>query len=110
MLSTKSRQRMGRDDFHVVPIFGMDLIWDAVERVPTTIFHKRTPMRAAVNAPQSKRFAETQPARQSRKRLDCGGFSTAFEQIKPPRSFPRGGFDFILGSTESRPTNFRSRR
>jgi hypothetical protein len=34
--------------------------------------------KAAVNAPQSKRFAWFEDARQSRQRLECGGFSTAF--------------------------------
>jgi len=34
-------------------------------------------LKAAVNAPQSKRFAKCQAIRQSRQRLDCGGFSTA---------------------------------
>ena len=34
--------------------------------------------KAAVNAPQSRRFARLGEARQSRQRLDCGGFSTAF--------------------------------
>jgi hypothetical protein len=33
--------------------------------------------KAAVNAPQSRRFAKFGEARQSRQRLDCGGFSTA---------------------------------
>jgi hypothetical protein len=36
--------------------------------------------KAAVNAPQSRRFAKFGEARQSRQRLDCGGFSTAFEE------------------------------
>ena len=30
-----------------------------------------------MNAPQSKRFAKFRVARQSRQRLDCGGFSAA---------------------------------
>jgi hypothetical protein len=34
----------------------------------------------AVNAPQSRRFARVGEARQSRQRLDCGDFSTAFER------------------------------
>jgi hypothetical protein len=34
--------------------------------------------KAAVNAPQSRRFVKFGEARQSRQRLDCDGFSTAF--------------------------------
>ncbi len=34
---------------------------------------------AAVNAPQSRRFATDWAARLSRQRLECGGFSTAFD-------------------------------
>ena len=36
-------------------------------------------LKAAVNAPQSKRFAKSESAGQARERLDCGGFSAAFE-------------------------------
>ena len=36
---------------------------------------------AAVNAPQSKRFAKFGAARQSRQRLGCGGFSPAFLRV-----------------------------
>jgi len=39
---------------------------------------KFTHLKAAVNAPQSKRFARFGPARWSRKRPECGGFSPAF--------------------------------
>jgi hypothetical protein len=35
-------------------------------------------IKAAVNAPQSKRFAQYENAQTTRQRLDCGGFSTAF--------------------------------
>jgi hypothetical protein len=34
--------------------------------------------KAAVNTPQSKRSAKFKGPRQSRQRLDCGGFSAAF--------------------------------
>jgi hypothetical protein len=34
--------------------------------------------KAAVNAPHSRRFAKVEASRQSRQRLECGGFSTAF--------------------------------
>jgi hypothetical protein len=34
-------------------------------------------LKAAVNAPQSRRFAYFGDDEQSRQRLDCGGFSTA---------------------------------
>ena len=34
--------------------------------------------KAAVNAPQSRRFAKFEDAGHARQRLDCGGFSTAF--------------------------------
>jgi hypothetical protein len=40
--------------------------------------------KAAVNAPQSKRFAGFEDARQSRQRLECGGFSTAFRAFRYP--------------------------
>jgi hypothetical protein len=33
---------------------------------------------AAVNAPHSKRFANFADARQTRQRMECGDFSTAF--------------------------------
>ena len=35
--------------------------------------------KAAVNAPQSRRFAKFLRCWKGAKRLDCGGFSTAFE-------------------------------
>jgi hypothetical protein len=41
--------------------------------------------KAAVNAPHSKRFAKFTAAKQSRQRLECGGFSTAF--ANPQRTF-----------------------
>jgi hypothetical protein len=34
-----------------------------------------------VNAPQSKRFARFNDVQQSRQRLECGGFSTAFPRL-----------------------------
>jgi len=34
-------------------------------------------LKAAVNAPQSKRFAQCEDAQSSRQRLDCGGFGPA---------------------------------
>ena len=34
--------------------------------------------KAALKAPQSKRFAKFEEARRARQRLDCGGFSAAF--------------------------------
>jgi hypothetical protein len=44
-----------------------------------TNFHQLTACRkAAVNAPQSRRFAKFEDVRQVRQRLDCGDFSTAF--------------------------------
>ncbi len=43
--------------------------------------------KAAVNAPQSRRFAKFNDAGQARQRLECGGFSTALAEgyafIKP---------------------------
>jgi hypothetical protein len=36
--------------------------------------------KAAVNAPQSRRFARFEKTPPSRQRLDCGGFSAAFEK------------------------------
>jgi hypothetical protein len=48
--------------------------------------------KAAVNAPQSRRFAKSNDARQSRESRfagDCGGFSTALD---PKR---RNGFDLV---------------
>jgi hypothetical protein len=36
--------------------------------------------KAAVNSPHSRRFAKSEALRQSRQRLDCGGFGTAFAQ------------------------------
>ncbi len=41
-------------------------------------------MKAAVNAPHSKRFARFDIARQSRQHLECGGFSTAFRLANQP--------------------------
>jgi hypothetical protein len=38
--------------------------------------------KAAVNAPQSKRFARDGEVSWSRQRLDCGGFSTAFRDAQ----------------------------
>jgi hypothetical protein len=40
----------------------------------------RAPGKAAVNAPQSRRFARFADDGQSRQRLEWGGFSTAFVQ------------------------------
>jgi len=47
---------------------GMHGIGDALIRL----------VKAAVNAPQSRRFARFADTWQTRERLDCGGFSTAF--------------------------------
>jgi hypothetical protein len=38
----------------------------------------RVRAKAAVNAPQSKRFAKFAASAPTRQRLDCGGFSAAF--------------------------------
>ena len=38
--------------------------------------------KAAVNAPQSKRFAMFVDSWRSRERLDCGGFSTALLHLR----------------------------
>jgi hypothetical protein len=40
-------------------------------------------LKAAVNAPQSRRFARFSEARWSRQRLECGGFSAAFWLVAP---------------------------
>jgi hypothetical protein len=46
--------------------------------------------KAAVNAPQSKRFARDGEVRWSRQRLDCGGFSTAFRDDQQGASALKG--------------------
>jgi hypothetical protein len=38
--------------------------------------------KAAVNAPQSRRFAKFNDAGRARQRLECGGFSTAFPALQ----------------------------
>jgi hypothetical protein len=62
--------------------------------------------KAAVNAPQSRRFALCGDARWSRQRLECGGFSTAFRASSNPnphlqRTLLLNSFwDGRLGQTE----------
>jgi hypothetical protein len=46
--------------------------------------------KAAVNAPQSKRFAKFPASPSSRQRLDCGGFSTALAGQRLKSVFNRG--------------------
>ena len=56
---------------------------------------------AAVNAPQSRRFAKFSDVRQSRQRLDCGGFSTAFLRRLSAAGRSAGcplGLDAFLGA------------
>ena len=56
---------------------------------------------AAVNAPQSRRFAKFGDVRQSRQRLECGGFSTAFLRRLSAAGRSAGcplGLDAFLGA------------
>jgi hypothetical protein len=48
--------------------------------MPARIDHCGRP-KAAVNAPQSKRFAKQEAPRQSRERMECGGFSAALAPV-----------------------------
>jgi len=56
----------------------------------------KTRLKAAVNAPHSKRFATVETLPNRAKRLDCGGFSTAFDRawnadsLSPPRGEGQG--------------------
>ncbi len=66
---------------------------------PVGRFAVLTGGKAVLKPPHSKRFAKFGDIRQSRQRLDCGGFSTAFGSARRPGAHPLAWFAFLLSAT-----------
>jgi hypothetical protein len=64
--------------------------------------------KAALEPPQSKRFARSGGASHSRQRLDCGGFSAALGARYPTRT-PLPGSSITTINILAAPTPFRIR-